>query len=47
MKKQFDKETGKTAWILDKLWQKVIYIAGWVYLIFFIAEFLKGFWEAL
>lgn len=43
MKTQFNEETHKHEWILDRLYQKAIYTFGFVYTVCLVLAFLVGF----
>ena len=47
MQTKFDAETGKTAWIMDKWYQKTLYVLGWIYFVLFTLGFIIGFINAL
>ena len=47
MQKKYDQTTGKTTWLLDKWWQKTIYVIGVIYVVLFTLGFIVGFINVL
>ena len=43
MKTSYNKETGKTTWELNKLYQKTIYVIGCIMLVVYGISFIYGF----
>jgi len=42
MKTTFDMATGRRDWIMDRWYQKTIYVAGIIFTIIFLSGFLVG-----
>jgi len=42
METKFNKETGKTSWVINKWWQKTFYVIGAIYCVYLTACFVVG-----
>ena len=47
MQTKFDAETGKTTWLIDRWWQKTLYVMGIIYVVLFTLGFIAGFVSAI